>query len=169
MTVAYRDAGPADAAAVDTLFDTVFREAFGHLYRPEDLDAFLSRLDLENWATLLGDPACSFRIAEADGSPAAYVKLGPLNLPVETTQPALLLEQLYVLRGLHGTGVAAALMDWAIARARERGASELYLTVFVDNQRARRFYDRYGFEAVGRYDFKVGSQVDEDIIMVKRL
>jgi ribosomal protein S18 acetylase RimI-like enzyme len=53
--------------------------------------------------------------------------------------------------------------------ARNRGAQALYLTVYIDNDRARRFYDRYGFEAVGRYDFMVGSQADEDVIMRKEL
>ena len=56
-----------------------------------------------------------------------------------------------------------------IDEAKRRGARQLYLTVYVDNQRARRFYDRYGFEAVGRYDFMVGSQADEDLIMMKVL
>jgi ribosomal protein S18 acetylase RimI-like enzyme len=49
--------------------------------------------------------------------------------------------------------------------AGRRGADELYLSVFVDNHRARRFYKRYGFEAVGRYDFMVGTHADEDIVM----
>ena len=40
-------------------------------------------------------------------------------------------------------------MDWALDEARRRGAEELYLTVYTDNHRARRFYERYGFEAVG--------------------
>jgi ribosomal protein S18 acetylase RimI-like enzyme len=60
-------------------------------------------------------------------------------------------------------------MDWAIDEALRRGAAELYLTVYVHNHRARRFYDRYGFEAVGRYDFMVGNHVDEDVVMRKRL
>ena len=74
-----------------------------------------------------------------------------------------------MLKAHHGRGVAAALTDWAVAEARRRGFEELYLTVFTDNPRARRFYERYGFEAVGRYDFMVGNQADEDIIMRKRL
>ena len=99
----------------------------------------------------------------------AYVKLGPLKFAVEAQGKSLLLEQLYVLREHHGAGVAQALMDWALDETKRRGARQLYLTVYVDNQRARRFYDRYGFEAVGRYDFMVGSQADEDLIMMKVL
>ena len=56
-------------------------------------------------------------------------------------------------------------MDWAMEEARVRGASEMYLTVYTDNHRAKRFYERYGFEEVGPYSFMVGSQADEDIIM----
>ena len=63
----------------------------------------------------------------------------------------------------------AELRPVLIEEARRRGSEVLYLTVFVDNRRARRFYDRYGFEDVGRYDFMVGSQADEDVIMRKAL
>ena len=37
-------------------------------------------------------------------------------------------------------------MDWALDEARRRGARQLYLSVFIDNHRARRFYERYGFD-----------------------
>mgnify|MGYP006146997509 CR=1 FL=1 len=36
----------------------------------------------------------------------------------------------------------------ALDTARSRGAEELYLTVYTDNHRARRFYERYGFAFV---------------------
>jgi ribosomal protein S18 acetylase RimI-like enzyme len=169
MTIAYRDAVPADAATLDRMFDTVFCDTFAHLYRPEDLDAFLSSFSIADWEEQLRDPAFACRIAEVDGEPAGYIKLGPLKLPVEPDGPSLLLEQLYVLTVHHGAGIARALMDWAIEETKRRGAGRIYLTVFTDNHRARRFYDRYGFEAVGRYDFMVGNQADDDIIMRKTL
>lgn len=169
MSVTYRDAGPADAATLDRIFDTVFVDTFGHLYRPEDLEAFLTTYGVADWEADLADPAYAFRIAEDRGEAVGYVKLGPMKLPVETDRPALLLDQLYVLKEHHGAGIARELMDWTLAEAKRRGAEELYLTVFVDNHRARRFYDLYGFEAVGRYDFMVGSHADEDVIMRKVL
>lgn len=169
MTVTYRDAIPGDGATLDRLFDASFCDTFAHLYRPEDLDAFLSSFGLADWEEQLADPAFACRIAEVDGEPAGYVKLGPLKLPVDEEGPALLLDQLYVLKEFHGVGIAHALMDWALEETSRRGAERMYLTVYVDNDRARRFYDRYGFEAVGRYDFMVGNHADEDIIMRKAL
>ena len=169
MTITYRDGEPDDAAMLDRMFDTVFCDTFAHLYKPEDLDAFLSSFGVGDWEAELNDSAYAFRIAEAAGEPVGFVKIGPLKLPVETNLPALVLDQLYILKEHHGAGIAHGLMDWALDEASGRGAKELYLTVFVDNHRARRFYDRYGFEAVGRYDFMVGNQADEDIIMRKAL
>jgi GNAT superfamily N-acetyltransferase len=169
MTITYRDATPADAATLDRIFDTTFCDTFGHLYRAEDLNAFLSSFGVADWAAQLGDPAFACRIAEADGDPVAYVKLGPLKLPIEANGPALLLDQFYVIKDHQGAGIAQELMRWTLEEARRRGAERLYLTVYVDNHRAQRFYDRYGFEAVGRYDFMVGSHADEDIIMMKIL
>ena len=169
MSIVFRDARPEDAAALDQLFDSVFVGTFGHLYRAEDLEAFLASYGVSDWEQDIADPECAFRVAEADGRLVGYVKLAPVTIPVETARPALLLEQLYVANEHHGAGIAPTLMDWAFDEARRRGAEELYLTVFTDNPRARRFYERRGFEAVGRYDFMVGNQADEDIIMRKAL
>jgi GNAT superfamily N-acetyltransferase len=104
------------------------------------------------------------RFAEADGEPVAFVKLGPITLPVEPARPALEFRQLYVLKPWQGAGIAQTLSEWAIDQARRRGAEELYLSVFVENHRAKAFYRRYGFTYVGPYKFMVGDQADEDEI-----
>ncbi len=130
---------------------------------------FLASFGVEDWESDLANPAFAIRVSEADGNLVAYCKLGPQKLPVETKRPSMVLDQLYVLTEYHGSGMAQSLMTWAFAEAQLRGAEELYLTVYVDNHRARRFYDRYGFEPVGRYDFMVGNHADEDIIMRKVL
>jgi len=61
------------------------------------------------------------------------------------------------------------MMDWVFAQARERGASEICLSVWSGNERAKRFYARYGFTYVCPYAFMVGEQADEDVIMRKSL
>jgi ribosomal protein S18 acetylase RimI-like enzyme len=165
----YRDGTPDDAALMAKLGAETFTETFGHLYSPENLAAFLDNHAPENWARELGDPAFAVRIAEDGGEPAGYCKIGPPSLPFPVSGPTAELRQLYVLEPWHGAGVARTLMDWSIAKARERGAEEMCLSVFVDNHRARRFYARYGFEQVGTYDFMVGTHADLDLVMRLKL
>jgi GNAT superfamily N-acetyltransferase len=164
-----RDATAADLSAIDRVFRQSFCETFAHLYQPKDLAAFLAQFTPEAWADEFDDASYRFRVAEVDGQVVGYVKLGPSALPVETDRRAVELRQIYVLKDHHGSGIAAALSKWAIDEARRLRFEELYLTVYVDNHRARRFYERYGFQPVGRYDFMVGNHADEDIIMRKTL
>ncbi len=164
-----RDAVPADADALAEIGAATFTATFGHLYTPDDLGLFLENHRPEAWAEDLADPQLAVRVAEADGALIGYAKVGPAVLPFTPEQGAWELRQLYVLPPWQGSGLAARMMDWAIATATSRGASEIYLSVFIDNERARRFYARYGFEAVGRWAFMVGTHADEDIIMRRRL
>jgi len=169
MNVTYRQAGIEDAAAVDGIFRSSFIDTFAHLYRPEDLEAFLAKFSLDAWARELGDDRFVFQLAEADGQPIGFAKLGPPDLPIESAEPWIELRQLYVMNEWRGAGAARYLMDWALEEAKSRGVGQLYLTVYTDNHRARRFYQKYGFEEVGPYAFMVGAQADEDVIMRKSL
>jgi GNAT superfamily N-acetyltransferase len=169
MTLSYRPGRLKDAFAIDRVFQTTFCETFAHMYRDEDLEAFLAKFTLDGWRSELADPAYAFQVVESDGELCGYVKLGPPSLPVEAKGALMELRQFYLSKAQHGSGAAAALMEWAVDEAKRRGMDELYLTVFPENHRARRFYERYGFVTVGRYDFMVGSQADNDLIMMKTL
>jgi len=164
MTV-FRDATPADLPAIDAVFRQSFCDTFAHLYSEANLRTFLDKFTAEAWAGEYHGAGYRFRVAEVDGEVVAFVKLGPSTLPVDTDKKAIELRQLYVLKAHHGSGIAVALTDWALATARQNGFEEVYLTVFTDNHRARRFYERYGFVYVAPYAFMVGDHEDEDIIM----
>jgi ribosomal protein S18 acetylase RimI-like enzyme len=163
--IRYRDATPRDAQAIAQVFARTFIDTFGHLYREEDLSEFLAGKSAAHFAEELADPHYRFRLAEEDGRLAGYVKLGPPELPVETPPDTIELCQLYVLKDWHGAGIARALMDWTIGQAHALNAEHIQLSVYVENHRARRLYERYGFHPVGRYDFMVGSHADEDIVL----
>lgn len=160
-----RDATPADAEALAAFFRASFTETFGHLYAPADLAAFLAQATKAAMGAELRDPAFTVRIAEEGDRVAGFAKLGPPSLPIGPVPRPVELRQLYVGSAWHGRGVASTLMDWVLGEARRRDASDLILSVYIDNHRARRFYDRYGFVDVGRYDFPVGAHIDEDVVM----
>ena len=169
MTVAYRDGRPGDGVALSNLFCTSFAATFGHLYAAEDIAAFLYDKQPEQFEQQLADPAFAFRLAERGGILDGYVKCGPNELPFDDPDGAWELHQLYVSEAAKGQGVAGVLMEWALAEARRRGFTDLVLSVFVDNHRARRFYEKRGFVEIGRWHFMVGNHADDDRIMRVRL
>ena len=169
MSVDYRIAKVEDAATLAEFGARTFIHTFGHLYQPSDLEIFLQNHSPENWEKDLTDPAFEVRVAEQDGRMVGYVKLGPPHLPFEPRGEAAELRQLYVVEEMKGQGVADALIRWVIDRARDKRADYLYLSVFTENHRARRFYEKYGFEPEGTYAFMVGTHADEDIVMRLKL
>ncbi|MEO7603343.1 MAG: GNAT family N-acetyltransferase [Sphingomicrobium sp.] len=169
MTTSYRDGQPGDGAALSTLFCTGFAATFGHLYAKEDIAAFLCDKQPEQFERQLANPAFAFRLAERGGTLAGYVKCGPNELPLDDPKGAWELHQLYVAEAAKGQGVADMLMDWALDEARRRDFTDVVLSVFVDNHRARRFYEKRGFVEIGRWEFMVGNHADDDRIMRVRL
>ncbi len=69
-------------------------------------------------------------------------------------------------------GLGSAMMEVAIAQAKENGFEQIELGVFEDNPRAIHLYEKYGFEKYGvqprAFKLKDGTYRDE-IIMVKFL
>lgn len=161
----FRDATPEDAPALARLGARAFFETFGHLYDPADLALFLQSHAVAEWRQQLTDPDYAIRLGEAAGQLAAYAKVGPPTLPFTPRGQSTELRQFYILKPWHGSGAAEALMTWVLDEARRRDARHLYLSVFTDNHRARRFYARYGFVEEGPYKFMVGNHADEDIVM----
>ncbi len=94
----------------------------------------------------------------ADGALAGWAKMEhPTPLPA--SEHVWHVNGLAVDPALEGHGIGRALMEGLIAEARARGARRMTLRVFGPNERARRLYERLGFEVEGvlRGEFRVGD------------
>ena len=170
MTITYRAATPADGSALAAMAKRSFTETFGTLFRASDLAAFLDQaFGADGLPAQLDDPAFAVQLALDGDAIIGFAKIGPVAFPGDWPDSAIELHQLYILGDHHGAGLAPVLMDWALDQARGRGASEMILSVYVDNHRARRFYERYGFEEIGQYKFMVGEHEDDDRLMRLKL
>lgn len=164
----YRDAVPADGPELDAMAKQVWIETFGHSAPPADIATHLAGAYGSDGTLIrdLADPKIRYRLATDDDAIVGYAKLVDPWLPKESIAPGgLQLSQLYVAATHHGRGVADVLMRWAIGTAVAWRADALYLTVWEENARARRFYDRRGFVHIGDYAFRTGSQLDRDMIL----
>lgn len=159
------DEGAADALAA--LGAATFIEAFGHLYRPEDLNAFLKDSHSpDRYRRLIADPEARIWIAkDADGGFGAYAAAGPCTLPVENMPPRSgELSRLYALKAHQGAGLGGRMLDLALDWL-ERRFDHVFLSVYSENDGAMRLYRRNGFEKVGAYSFMVGDHADPEFIM----
>ncbi len=168
--IVYRKATRADAEALAAFAARTFTETFGHLYPPEDLAAFLAaKYGADIQAREIADPETMYTLALRDGVTVGYCQLGAYELPIACDGAPLEIHRLYVDSSVKGAGVARALMDDALAQARSRGATSLWLSVWENNARAQAFYNRYGFEHMGEHKFMVGKTADRDFIWRLRL
>ena len=111
-----------------------------------------------------------FVVACAGALPVGTVKFqltDPIFWPDMPDGDAAYVHRLAVRRSVAGSGVAAALIDWAAARTASLGRACLRLDCEADRTRLRAFYERLGFRHhsdrgvgpyfVSRYELRVRS------------
>lgn len=156
-----------DAAPLAKLAERSFRDAFGAMNDPADVDAYCARaFTPAAQARELADPAMTTLLARDREVIIAYAQLQEAAPhPGVSELPAVLLKRIYVDQGWLGRGVGNALMNAVAADALDRGARTLWLTVWERNPRAIRFYTRLGMSVVGEDDFLLGSDLQRDLVM----
>jgi ribosomal protein S18 acetylase RimI-like enzyme len=176
--VRIRRAVPEDARTLSALASACFTETFGHLYPPQDLQAFLDEsYSLDACQKVLADETCAVWLLEADACPepgrrgvaVGHALAGPCTLPhADVASGDGELKRLYVLRGHQGGGWGRKLLDTALEWLERDGPRTLWIGVWSENHGAQRLYARHGFEHVGDYDFIVGNIRDHEFILRRR-
>jgi ribosomal protein S18 acetylase RimI-like enzyme len=163
-----RRAGAHDAAELAELGATTFTQAFGHLYSPQDLSAFLSESHTEDrYSRLLEDCSAAVWLADMEARQAVgFVTAGSSKLPVTNLEPrAGEIRQLYVLAEFQKHHLGTELLETALEWLGEQERNPIYVGVWSENWGAQRLYQRYGFEKVDEYAFRVGQQLDREFIL----
>jgi ribosomal protein S18 acetylase RimI-like enzyme len=169
-----RPATVEDLPALVTLARAGFSDAFGHNYAPEDLAAFLDEhRSPARVGASIADPDVQVMLACDDdgliGYCTTYFRKGFDERPEPRPARPALLGQLYCASDATGRGVGAALIEDALAEARQRGCDAVQLSVWAENLGAQRFYARYGFEKVADIDFWVGNHRDDEFLLELRI
>ena len=139
-----RPAAPDDTMAVAAIWYAGWRD--GHLGNvPDELTAARTEESFGERAVqhvadtvvaLLGDEVAGFAMVIGDE-----------------------VEQVYVAAAHRGTRVAGALLDEAERIVRDSGHDRAWLAVVAGNERARRFYERNGWNDEGLFDHKAPSEL----------
>ncbi|MCU0938084.1 MAG: GNAT family N-acetyltransferase [Burkholderiaceae bacterium] len=166
-----RPAQAADALPLRVLGQQVFLDT----YATEGIRPSLAREVLETFSeretqAALADAGSCIRVAERDGHLVgfAHLRLRALQALAPAGVQAELL-RLYVQAPFAGRGLGRALLADVERRAREGGATVLWLTVWVHNARARAFYARHGFSDCGSTWYEFEGERHENRVLARRL
>jgi GNAT superfamily N-acetyltransferase len=174
LRISIAKANLATATRLADLGRQTFSETFAADNTPADMAAYLAEtyspaLQLAQ----LQDPNCTCLLAEMQGQAVGYALLAEhstLGLPAaDTNTKQLEIKQLYIVEEWIGTGLGAALMRRTLEIAQASGVSAIVLGVWEKNHRAQAFYQRFGFREAGELAFKLGTDVQRDLIFRKGL
>lgn len=162
-----REAELADLASLLDVAQTSFVQAFTEGNKPENVQAYLSQaftlLQLEKeWR----NPASTFLLASLEGKLVGYTKVNLAAAQTDVQDPeSLEVARLYTLEEVWGKGVGQFLLDAALAFAKEKGKTLVWLGVWEHNARAIRFYEKNGFKTFGSHPFPFGDEIQNDWLM----
>lgn len=104
------------------------------------------------------------------GRAAGFLMLEhPRTHPRLDLEPAVFIHRIYLLPEYWHQGLGTAMMAFCEAFARDRGAGWLWLQVWRENQRALKFYKKWGFEQFSTIDFILGNVVHDDLLLRKSI
>ena len=155
---------------IDTLIyiaASTFRDAFYHLSRPEDFEAYASAaFTSDNFLSQLNNPDSQFYFATWNDKPVGYLKLNFNDAQSELQEKnGAEVERIYVLSEHQGKAIGKRLLEFAIETAIEKQMEYIWLGVWEKNPNAIRLYERHGFKIIGKHTFPFGESKDEDFLM----
>jgi len=165
--VTLRRCSPTDLETLRAFALETYDDTFRSMNRPEVMDAYLAEaFHPERVAAELANPASEFWFLFVGEELAGYLKVNdaPAQSDLNDSR-SLEVERIYVRRAHKGRGLGRTLIQHAESLARGRGKSTLWLGVWEKNLDAIAFYERLGFRQTGRHGYRMGDEVQSDLIM----
>lgn len=162
----------ADTEVLALLGRLTWAESHGHYI--EDKNDVLKYLN-ENFSVFktkqnISNPNQLFYIIYVDDLPVGYAKL-VVNASNEniTSQNSCQLERIFILNDFIPLKIGQQLLTFVEEQSKKMQLDTMWLTVYIKNNRAIRFYKRNEFKNVGELNFVVNGKGYENIVFSKKM
>ncbi|WP_400079068.1 GNAT family N-acetyltransferase [Winogradskyella sp. R77965] len=167
-----KKAKEADLDTLAHLARQTWAESHGHYI--EDKNDLLNYLD-DNFTVSkttedFNNPKNHFYIIYLDNLPVGYAKI-VLNANQEhvTSQNNCRLERIFILNEFIPLKLGKQLLTFVEDQAKALQLDTMWLTVYIKNDRAIRFYEKNEFNNVGKINFVVSGKDYENIVFSKKI
>lgn len=158
-----------DLSKLKTISINTFKETFADDNSKEDMDLYLKNAyNSDKLLKELTSKESSFYFIYVEDKVAGYLKINIGNEKTENkTENSLEIERIYILNNYKRQGLGNQLMQIAISEAKKNANEYIWLGVWEKNYSALSFYHKNGFEKSGSHEFKLGDDIQTDLIMKK--
>ncbi len=131
-------------------------------------DYLAANFNLETVKSQIDDESSIFLLGFDGGELTGYAMLKEGVPPDSVSGEAPIeLVRFYVIEQAIGMGYGSQLMQACLEEAKRIGRATLWLGVWEKNERAIRFYVKWGFRKVGVKKFMLGRDEQDDLIMAR--
>ncbi|MCP9753209.1 GNAT family N-acetyltransferase [Ferruginibacter sp. HRS2-29] len=160
--------GMADFDALRAISIRTFTETFADVNTEENMQLYVAEnLSPEKLTSEACNPDSAFFLAKDDsGNVAGYLKLNFNTAQTELRdKDGMEIERIYALKEYHGKSLGKLIFEKALTVAYERKAAYIWLAVWEENARAIAFYTKNGFVVFDKHFFRLGNDVQTDLMM----
>lgn len=154
-----RKATITDAKKLAEIAKASFLVAHGHSAPKEDIDNYVAKNFKElNFQLEIENPKNLYNLIYSDDKIAGYSKL-ILNSANEnvTDKNIAQMSRLYLLEEFYGLSLGKELFNFNIDFSKQNNQKGIWLAVWIENQRAIKFYTKMGFKKVGSFDYEISE------------
>ena len=166
-----RRASIDDTKLLSELGAVTFYDTFTGTCTDEDMQEFIEiYFNKKQVQDELKDPNDFYFIAFIDEVAVGYIRMkeAESDVAIVRNNKSIELKRIYVLKEYHSKKVGAGLMQFAIDFAAENGYKLLWLGVWEHNEKAIRFYKKFGFEDTGiQHPFPIGKTPQTDNWLIR--
>ena len=148
-----------------------FQETFSDSNSEENMKTYLQKQFSDEKLTVeLTNKDSEFYFATIENEVIGYLKINFGQSQTELQdEKSLEIERIYVAKEFHGKKVGQLLYEKAIQLAKEKKFEYVWLGVWENNLSAISFYTKNGFIEFDKHIFKLGNDVQTDIMMKLKL
>ena len=160
-----------DLSMLKELAYQTFDESFRPMNTQETIDTYLSETFTTRKLSLeLMTNGSEFYFIYSDDELAGYLKINYAPAQTDINDPdSVEVERIYVKQEFKGKGLGKQLMSFSEELAAKAGKKYLWLGVWERNRDAIEFYKHINFTITGEHQFKIGNEMQTDLIMKKEI